>query len=753
MDESPDDGVRPVGASGADRRQLLLVALCCGGLVVAAFLAPPTVDPSTPGDDSTGPSPQDRGAAGDRGGGGGAGGDGGSSGGGDGGDGSPGGNPNGPGDASDGDEPRGGDGTRSDDGSRGENGGVVGEGGDPIPIPGEGALADVDGCAVLLTERPVPGSKVTVRVFDDARPVAGARVRFDGDPVGRTDEQGNVTGLVPYDRTLSISVDAGGADACDFYRERYDDPAAVRPLAAGVGGGLSIDDSSRRSQARSGNATGNYSVSGRVDVAVSGDPYPGSRVTIRAHVSGVPVRDGTVTTDGQRLGETDAEGRYVLRVPEREETTVTVSRGDFAGTATVDVLHLAASVRPLEGLPFPGEPARANVTLDDEPAAGADVSLGGRGLGSTTSDGAVEFGLPTDPTAAVTVRTARQTVRVPLWQVYLPTGAGALLLAVVGFATTLGARRVTRPATARRVTLGWAAVGVSYAALVVGEGRGLRLSLAAIAVLGLYRRRHRVRAGGETTAGVLAGAARTVRRLAFAITLGLERVLDRLRVVLARLASRLRAILRSPRDLPAVLRDAFRRIAKTVRSHVTVYRLVFLGMGVVVVVAATVRWHARGFLASLAGFTCVIAALAAWQRGDANPGRVETQSVQRQPVASDESVDAEATVVSIRALYRRFARWVLPGDWRTRTPGEVSRAAIDRGLAREPVETLTGAFRAVEYGGESPETRRERASAAFDRLAETRHRGDDEHRDGATQPDEATRPDGATPPDEEVTES
>jgi len=86
---------------------------------------------------------------------------------------------------------------------------------------------------------------------------------------------------------------------------------------------------------------------------------------------------------------------------------------------------------------------------------------------------------------------------------------------------------------------------------------------------------------------------------------------------------------------------------------------------------------------------------------------------------SGQSTD-DAAVPTLRQLWRRLASWVLPGTWQTRTPAEVSRAAVERGLPRGPVETLTEAFRDVEYGGQSEEGRQTRARTAFDTLEDAR---------------------------------
>ncbi len=48
-----------------------------------------------------------------------------------------------------------------------------------------------------------------------------------------------------------------------------------------------------------------------------------------------------------------------------------------------------------------------------------------------------------------------------------------------------------------------------------------------------------------------------------------------------------------------------------------------------------------------------------------------------------------------------------------RTPGEVSRAAVSRGLPREPVQEVTDAFREVEYGGGDPDVGADRVRRAM----------------------------------------
>lgn len=700
---------------GVDRRQLLLVGLCLGGLVVAAFLAPPPVSPSAP----DAQQPRDP-----------------SAGGGGGGGGVP-------------------DTTSTP--VPGEGNVLDGEAG-PTSIPG-GEAPGIDGCSVVVERRPVPGAEIPVGVYVDSRPVADARVWFDGVAVGRTDENGRVTGRVPYDRTLSVRVDAGDTDGCEFYREAYGgspasanrsegldrqpaenaldprDPAATVELAVAALAGdplASVDlvDRLRPVTTRqNGPSTGNYTVYGRVNVTVVGDPYPGEPVTLQATVEGVPMRDATVSFDGETLGETDRRGRHDFPVPSREEAVVTVSRGDFAGEAVVDVLLLEATVQPGEGLPFPGESARVNVTVDDDPVAGVPVAAGGRRIGSTGANGTVGMDLHLSPGAAVSARTDRQVSRVPLWRVYAPTVANAALLAVLALGTTAGVARWRGPDALVRVVAGWTAVLSAFGALVVWEGTGLAVALVVVAGIALVRYRTRLRKRGDAAGSLLGELTRTLRRLALAVTDLLNHALDEIGARTARVRDRVRGWVRdaprTPRELLALVRRGFERARTALWLYATVYRVGFVMLAVAEIAVATARWDLPGFVASVGGLVVLLVLVRLW-RGRGADGVPGDDDPARAPGVTVERVDAGESVPSIRGLFRRFARWVRPGDWQTRTPGEVSRAAVERGFPEEPAEALTAAFRDVEYADEPAESRRERAKAAFDRLADARRRDGDE---------------------------
>ena len=64
----------------------------------------------------------------------------------------------------------------------------------------------VDADVELLSE-PIPGTDGTVRVTDAGAPLVDHRVSYNGDVVGATDENGEVTGTLPYARSLTVTVE------------------------------------------------------------------------------------------------------------------------------------------------------------------------------------------------------------------------------------------------------------------------------------------------------------------------------------------------------------------------------------------------------------------------------------------------------------------------------------------------------------------------------------------------------------------
>ncbi|WP_188851066.1 DUF4129 domain-containing protein [Haloarcula argentinensis] len=726
------------GHGGVDWRQLTLVSLCLVGLMVAAFLAPPPIDES--GINSSGDS-----------------------------DGSHGSEPltqtpvdtreqrrdggeSGSGSVTDARTPVG---TREQrgDGDDGGSGSVTG-GTEPIPIPGDTVPPTEDGCGVLIESEPKAGHPLTVLVYQDLEPAAATRVWFNDRYAGRTNQSGQVTAQVPYQRELNVTVESPGTEPCQFYRRPYEEantettdhlakgdvwlPGEVASVPNGeshargtLGASVTGDLTATRQQTAAGNDTGQYRVAGSVNVTLLGEPYPGSTVPLVATVDGVPVRNATVARNGEIVGRTDTAGRYQLTVPDRDTAAVTVSRGEFEGTARVDVLNLHVRVVPAKTLPVPGDRAAVNATINGEPVENATVTLGDQRRGTTGADGAAAVSLPANPSLPVTAATDRQTARTTLWGVYTGTVVVSAMLLVATVVTVTIAALVYTPRVARGVGVLWAIFDSLFFIGVLWERDGLVIALTVVGVAALYHYREDALSGGqavadtartvsETVAGLVTRVVQMTRRTALWLVGRVEatlRMSRRLAVGLAAwLASLPLTVTGLSRRFKEWLRSAGYRAITVVRTESTPRRIATLGFSCVIVILSYVRWGTAG--AVVAGGGVALVAVSVYISGQTD--ETDRPATASGPGPSESVTDSSSgngsALPSLRDLWRAFAKHVVPGHWRTRTPGEVSRAAIDSGLPRGPVEALTEAFRDVEYGGHSSENRREKARSAYDAL-------------------------------------
>ena len=668
------------------------------------------------------------------------------------------------------------------EGSSGD-GDVITDDGRPIPVPGGEEPPTERGCAVVVLEKPVPGDTVAVRVYNQLEPAAGIMVWFNDYYVGRTDGTGRVAGRVPYTRDLNVTVRVPGED-CEFFRRPYEDesqstealessteelesstealksstealksstealepPAeALEPAtfdaastfdtaATGSLGQLQFGPTEADStdfQALSApddqNDTAPYEVHGSVNISVVGAPYPGEQVTVLASIEGVPMRDATVRVDDERVGETTESGRYELQVPaDADQFSVQVERGDFSGRTTVDVWHLSIDVVPQEGLPFPGEPAVVTASAGPKPSPNATVTLDGNRLGRTDRNGTAGFSLPVDPRGEITVQTDRQRATTSLWAAYASTVLPSALLLVAGVVAVGGTARARGRSAAKRVALWWLGVVTLFVGLVVGEGLGLLTSLGLVLVGSAVIHRETVAAGGLSLAGLLRAAVAFARHTALAVADWTARALDRVWALLGRLATRIASLPLSVRGLAsrfwAWLCTVPDRVRATLAASLS-WRRLGVATGILAVLGGLMyRFGGLGFLGGLVAVFLGFVTYRWWTRtasgadstGDADAGAA---AVTPRPPSSGGDGPRRRT---LRALWRRFARWVRPHDWRQSTPGEVSRAAIDRGFPERPVRALTDAFRDVEYGDRSPTERSETAREAFDSIE--RHR-------------------------------
>lgn len=250
----------------------------------------------------------------------------------------------------------------------------------PTPTPTATPTETRQPLNVTLNRSAVPGATVEVTVLREGAPAVGAEVLFNGEPVGRTDDEGTVVARVPYTAQLDVTV---RTDTAGVLAPPGEEPRAVD--------GYAIQTSE--------NTT--FTLDTNASISFVGEVHSDARVTLVATIDDVPVRDANVTMNGEQIGRTDAKGRFDLQLPsDPGEYEYAVSRGSVEGSETVTVRSLQLNYSVGWPVTIPFAPVTLNATLGDEPLSNATVSIDGEAVGTTGIDGSVVRRIP--PTDSVT---------------------------------------------------------------------------------------------------------------------------------------------------------------------------------------------------------------------------------------------------------------------------------------------------------------------------------------------------------------
>jgi len=587
-------------------------------------------------------------------------------------------------------------------GSPGENGTEI------RPTPGEWLLSPP--YQVRLNATPVPGDRVTATVTKDGKPTEGVVVTFDGEPVGATDRNGNVTAVVPYVENLTVGArrprsdesengdDDGGeddtradlvgslrsgsssgsgfpADARWRFRSRSFDFPRGRPVGSGsnspdrttgghlaavggVGGGASVGSLGEKADEGNGNENGGnrtYDVKTDVSITTDGTFAPGRSASVVATIGDVPVRNASVTVDGRTVGRTDDRGRVRVDLPEsaRGSVAVAIERGEVVERASIELARMHVHLRPDTLVLLPGQESTVVVTVGETPVPDAPVWVDGRRVGRTGPEGRTRVALPVEN--AVRIRSVgpvlSRTVRVSSLFANLVGLVVVALAPVAGAAVVVWRRGPTRDEAvdSLRSAADTARTWLSSVARRV----------VAVVVSGFIL-------SGRMLYDVGRRAVRTVRRA--------------------------------------------REVAVPVAVRVASVSYPSLALGVVRAGARPLLWL-WSVLAPGAPGTGPYDS----PRGpdDVCPGDGHGRD--------GRSVDGGSPLVSVRAAWGAFVRSLPVRRPETMTPGEIRRRAVELGFPERPVSRLTELFRAVEYGGREPtERRRKRATEAFERVSDSR---------------------------------
>lgn len=123
---------------------------------------------------------------------------------------------------------------------------------------------------------------------------------------------------------------------------------------------------------------------------VSGDPVPGSNVTLQVLGNGEAVENATVRINEQTVGTTDSEGRLDVTFPESEEVEISATAGDADGELEFefeddDERELGATAS------IDGQTITVSVVRGGQPVEGATVTLNENATQTTDTDGRASF--------------------------------------------------------------------------------------------------------------------------------------------------------------------------------------------------------------------------------------------------------------------------------------------------------------------------------------------------------------------------
>jgi transglutaminase-like putative cysteine protease len=509
------------------------------------------------------------------------------------------------------------------------------------------------------------------------------------------------------------------------------------------------------------------------DISLNRSAVAGARVAVTVEKNGTPVVGAPVAINDERVGWTDASGQVRATLPYAAEFTVTARPPDAVtkyddGTAAAnrvrggvpvdaahppDVHRRLAAVRPVTGPAQRGAEAAANgssrtyrsdtnvslsvrgrpvagggitvvAAIRDVPLRGATVTVDGERVGETDGNGTAGVSLAGVAPGTHTLRVRREGVgAATVLRVRAPNGSdppespgpepitvsvdAPFGLPLPGGPATVTTARNGSPVAAATVRVDGATAGETDANGTLGvrlpaagsttiTARGPLGTTGRTAVRGLYR--NAAVLGAAALAG-LAAVGWWLRRRGVTAR-GSAR---RLRAALSALSARaVAACLRTAEFLA----DAGRAVRRGLRWLVGLPgRVAAQGM------AALTAVDPRHLLRRLRRW---VADLLAGSDADADGGPGTSAATARGGTSTGDETGATPT---LRTFWREFVALVAPPSATTRTPGEIARYAVDRGLPADAVETLTEAYRDAEYGRLTPdEGRLERVREAVDRL-------------------------------------
>ncbi|WP_232701751.1 transglutaminase domain-containing protein [Halobacterium wangiae] len=289
---------------------------------------------------------------------------------------------------------------------------------------------------VQLNQSAIPGETVTASVTTAGVPAYNVAVSVNGDRVGYTDADGEVTFTVPYAETLEVTVEPRENDTTE--------PSGAESGSSYAGGLGTAAFAQQDDGDGSNGTTQEFDVNTNVRFQFDGEVEPGAERSLLVTLGGKQFENATVGVAGVQQGQTDADGRVTVEIPDDASGVVelTVSRGDLTKTRTYPVEDLSVAVSPSLVAPFPTTTATAHVTSGGEAVSDVPVQLNGETIGTTDAEGRVQFEIPLSRVPAVTASVGGDRAKTYVDGV-LPTLAVAVLAVLAALGGVVVAARRT----------------------------------------------------------------------------------------------------------------------------------------------------------------------------------------------------------------------------------------------------------------------------------------------------------------------
>ncbi|CAI50412.1 DUF4129 domain protein [Natronomonas pharaonis DSM 2160] len=468
-------------------------------------------------------------------------------------------------------------------------------------------------------------------------------------------------------------------------------------------------------------------------VSLAEEPTPGTTVEVTVTEDDRPVEGATVYFDNNSIGTTDADGTTNGEVPFTQSLTIKVTppgegaQADvFASGTTVRGLASATTAATenvtksveidaepalrIDGPAVTGEQVRLSAAVNDVPIPNGDVVVDGEKQTTTGGDGHATVTLPenTDEATLAVTRgeiNAERSIDIIEFSIEVVDS-----LPLPGRPAEVEIKRGDDPVSGTQISVdgdvaettddnGIAIVDLPIASEATLSAQsdgtavettvdGLYRNLAIFAFMGL---------GALVLTGYVSkrylGHSRTAARR-----------IPQLLIAVVRSGSRwcISAIVRTAATLERTGDWLFRQWQTGIDTLQRGGRLLMSLPGVIAdrgLAALTAVHPSRLYRAVIAVLQSLFHVSAEQVTEAARSGGGDTTTGQRQATVNE-------TVLTLRGLWAEFVRLGGPDKSRTKTPGEIGRYAVKRGIPESSVRTIVESYRDVEYGDQRPSSER-----------------------------------------------